>query len=237
MRTIKKQAYAAKGQQEQKIEGIMHTVSAMYAQYRRQVLIIAAAALAVLVAIGGYSLYQSGNDRKASAMLSRAYDYYSPGTPGRPDYEKALELFRDISSKYSGTLSGAIALYYAGNCLMDTGQMQAAVTEYQDFVKRHGGEKELLGLVYQRMGYAYAALGNRDDALKFFERADAVLGPGLATLELAKAYEQAGRADEAGKKYKMLAEGLPGTQLAEEAGKKMPRGESVSPAAPAKAAK
>lgn len=236
MRTIKRQAYAAKGQQEQKIEGIMHIVSATYAQYRRQALIAAAAALAVLVAVGGYSLYQAGNDRKASAMLSRAYDYYSPDKPGRRDYEKALELFREINSNYSGTLSGAIAGYYAGNCLMDMGQMQAAVTEYQNFVKRHGGEKELLGLVYQRMGYAYASLGNRDEALKSFELAESVLGPGLATLELAKAYEQAGKGDEAGRKYKMLAEGLPGTQLAEEAGKKIPQGSGASPA-PAKAAK
>jgi tetratricopeptide (TPR) repeat protein len=221
MRTIKKQAYAAKGQQEQKIEGLMHTVSAMYAQYRRQILFAVTVALAVLVAVGGYSLYQSGNERKASAMLSRAYEYYSPRQAPQPEYGKALELFREVASKYSGTLSAAIARYYAGNCLMNMGQMEGAVKEYQYFVKRHAGEKNLLGLVYQRMGYAYRALGNRDESTRSFEKAEALLGPGLATVELAGLYEEAGNIEEARKKYRMIAEKLPGTGLSEEAKQKI----------------
>lgn len=221
MRTIKKQAYAAKSHPEQKIEGIMHTVSAMYAQYRRHVLIAVSAALAVLVTVGGYSLYQSGNDRKASAMLSRAYEHYSPRQTPQPDYGKALELFREIRNKYSGTLSAAIAQYYAGNCLMSMGRMEEAVKEYQYFVKRHAGDRNLLGLVYQRMGYAYRALGNRDESLKAFEKAETLLGPGLATVEAASLYEQAGKTEEARKKYRMVAEKLSGTGLSEEAKQKI----------------
>lgn len=237
MRTIKKQAYAAKNHPEQKIEGIIHTVSAVYAQYRRYIVTAVTAVLAVLVAVGGYSLYQSGKDRTASAMLSRAYEYYSPRQAPQPDYGKALELFREIGKTYSGTLSAAIARYYAGNCLMNTGRMEEAIKEYQYFVKQHAGDKNLLGLVYQRMGYAYRALGNRDESLKAFEKAETLLGPGLATVELANLYEQAGKTEEARKKYRMIAEKLAGTELSEEAKKKIAADTGAPQAAPEKQAK
>lgn len=228
MRTIKKQTYAARKQGEPEIEGLLHALSALYDQYRKKVLLAVTVVLAVAAAAGVYALYQAGRDGKASAMLSRASAAYGSG---QADYGKALDMFREVRKSYPGTLSAAIARYYAGNSLMSMGQPQQAITEYQDLIKRHGREKELTGLAYQRMGYAYEMLGNREESLRSFERAEALLGAGIATVELAKRYEQAGKTEESQKRYKMIADKLPGTGLSAEAKRKI-SASTTPPSAP-----
>lgn len=218
MHTIKKQTYASKKQTEPQIEGLLHTLSDLYERNRQMILTAVVAVLALLAAIGGWSLYRSSTESKASAMLARALESYSAG---QPDYGRTVELLRDIEKKYSGTLSAAIAQYSLGNSLMGMGRAQEAVDAYRTFIKQYGDDKDLLGLVYQRMGYAYLDLGNREESVEAFESAEQLLGPGMATAELAKLYDQMGRKDEAKKKHALLVDKLPGTGLSAEAQKNL----------------
>ncbi len=225
MYTIKKQGYGAKKakgkkQSEPELAGLAHEVFAFFSANKKTAMSISYFLAAALVFAAGYTLYQTSNDKKASALLAQAQEYYTPSPGAQPDYAKALELFGAVHTKYSGTMSGAIARYYAGNCLMGLGRMDEALKEYRQVIKDHSGKKDLIGLVYQRMGYAYSALGKRDEAVKSFERSEAALGPGLATVELARLYEQAGNTAEAQKKYNVIAEKLSGTGWSEEAKKK-----------------
>ena len=80
----------------------------------------------------------------------------------------------------------------------------------------------MLGMVYQRMGYVYRGLGKKDDAVRSFQRADELLGTGMATVELARLYEQTGKVEESRRKYKEIKENLPNTQWAFEAMTKLP---------------
>jgi len=211
MPTIRKKSSSAKKTSEPEIINAAHKVSAFASKNGKQLSIAAAALLVLLVIVSGYLIVRSGNDKKASALLSAAYQYYSPSAGTQPDFQKALELYRDIGKKYSGTMSAAVAQYYAGNCLAGLGRFNDAVKEYQQFMNKYSGEKELAGLAYQRMGFAYNALGSRDDAAKAFEKSEAMLGPGAATAELARLYELAGKPDEAAKKNMVIKEKLQGT--------------------------
>ncbi len=211
MLTIKKKAKVTKQTQEQQIATITHTATNILSKYKKQVLIAASVLLALLVIAGGYSIIRSADERKASPLLGAAHEVYSPSGASAPDYRKALELFRGVQKKYSGTMSAAIAQYYVGNCLAALGQQDDAIKEYQFFVSKYAGEKYLLGLVYQRMGYVYNALGKQAEAIKAFEQAEAVEGPGVATIELARLYETSGNTSEAEKKYKLAQEKLGGT--------------------------
>lgn len=214
MRTIKKQAYEAKKQPKQDIEGIFQSLIAIYGRYRMHVQVAAAAVLILLIGLGGYSLYQSSNERKASALLAPALDVYS--SP-QPDLEKAAELFREVRKEYPRTLSGSIARYYEGNCLADRGRMQEALDQYREIVQHGGSGNMLLSMAYQRMGYTYHALGNREESIKAFEQAESLKGPGMATFELAKLYALSGNQEASQKKYKILTDSLPGNPLSEEA--------------------
>jgi len=217
MPTIKKRGYAAPKQPEQEIVTIAHHVTAFLSKYRRQVIISVSAVAAVLVLAAGYSIIRSQQESKAAPLVAAAYEKFSPSSGAAGNYQEALGLFRDIHKKYSGTRSGAIAQYYVGNCLVNLGRTEEAIKEYEAFVKKYSGEKFLLGLTHQRLAYVYAGLGRQDDARKSFERSEALLGPGVATVELARAYEAAGNAVEAQKKYKEVLDKLGGTSWAMEA--------------------
>jgi tetratricopeptide (TPR) repeat protein len=217
MLTIKKKSHVTKPAQGQEIETIMHKVTAVLTAYRKQVVIAGSLIIALLVIIGGYSMIRSADDRKAQALLSTAYESYSTAGSVQADYGKALELFRSVQAKYSGTMGAAISQYYAGNCLENLGQPEEALKEYQLFVKNYSDKKFLLRLVYQRMGYAYAVLGKQAEAIKAFEQSDAIGEPGVATIELARLYEASGNIPESQKKYKIVQEKLGGSSWSVEA--------------------
>lgn len=211
MPTIKKRGGAAKIQQEQEIVTLAHKVQHFMAGYRKHFQIAAVALVTVIVLFAGFSILRSVQEKKAAPLVAVAYEYYSSSTGTNVNYGKALDLFRDAQKKYPDTMSGAIAQYYVGNCLVNLGRTDEALKEYQVFVDKYSRDKFLLGLVYQRIGYAYLVLGKQDDARKAFEQAESVTGPGVATVELAKLFEAAGNMPEAEKKYKVVMEKMSGT--------------------------
>jgi tetratricopeptide (TPR) repeat protein len=217
MPTIKKRGYAAPRQPEQEIVTIAHIVTDFLTKYRKQFTVIVSVLAVITVLWSGYAIMHARQEQKAAPLIAAAYDVYRPASGAAGDYGKALELFRDVQKKYSGTKSAAIAQYYAGNCLVNLGRPEEAIKEYQAFISKYTGEKFLLGLVYQRTAYAYQGLGRQEDARKAFEQAEALLGPGVSTMELARLYEAAGNKPEADKKYKVVAEKLGGTTWSMEA--------------------
>lgn len=217
MLTIKKKVRVTKPKQEQEIATIMHKVTAVLSAYRKQVVIAVSIVAALLLLTGGFSIMRSADERKAGSLLSVAYETYSSSGDLQADYRKALELFRGVQKKYSGTMSAAISQYYIGNCLANLGQTDEALKEYQAFVNTYSDRKFLLKLVYQRMGYAYVRLGKQAEAIKAFEQSDALDAPGVATIELARLYEASGNVPESQKKYKIVQEKLGGSAWSIEA--------------------
>ena len=239
MPKIKKKAKSLM-QTEDEIKSIAHNVSDYVHVYRKQFTAAIAVIVLVLAATLIYTLVQSSNEKKASQMLSAAYDAANPGGGAPANYPLALQQYQDIVKQYGGTVNGAIAQFYLANTYVQMGQQEAALKEYDVFIKRYSGEKFLLGLVYQRMGYAYLAMGKQDEAVKAFGQAESITGTGPATLELARLYERIGKIDEAQKRYKDISENLPSSAWATEARNKVlppELGQAPKPAQPAAKAK
>jgi tetratricopeptide (TPR) repeat protein len=211
---IKKKGSATSRQTEPQLMTIANKAVDLVTLHQKNLTIVAAVIAAVLVIAAGYTLFQSSNDKKASVLLAAAQAFYQEQAGVAPDYAKALEQYREVQKKYPRTMSGAIAQFYIGNCLVKLNQPNEALREYETLAKKYSGEKELAGLAYQRMGYVYSALGKQSDAIASFEQAEAAIGPGIATMELAKLYELAGNTAEAQKKNKVIAEKLGGTTFA-----------------------
>jgi tetratricopeptide (TPR) repeat protein len=187
-----------------------------------------------------YSFIRSANEKRASQMLSAAYDAANPGGGAPANYPLALQRLQDIVKQYGGTVNGAVAQFYTGNTYMQMGQPEAALKEYEAFIKKHSSETFLLGLVYQRMGYAYLAMGKQEEAVKAFGQAETIAGTGPATLELARLYDRAGKSQEAQQRYKDINEKLPSSSWAIEARQKLPPpalGQAPRAAQPGAAAK
>jgi len=217
MQKIKKKGYASKKQPEQEFMTITHRIYEFMTTYKKYIVLVSSAVVVVLVLVAGYAILRSVQEQKAAPLVAEAYEYYSPADGTTADYQKALTLFRGIQKKYPRTMSGEIAEYYVGNCLVNLGQLNEALTEYQQFIKTHTGEKFLLGLVYQRMGYALLELNKPEDAIKAWEQAESLSGPGVSTIELARLYEATGNILESQKKFKLVLDKLGGTTWAMEA--------------------
>ncbi len=217
MPTIKKRGYATVNKPEQEILTFAHTLSDFLAKYRTQFLSVLSVVAGIIVIAAVYSLMKAQQEQKAAPIVAVAYEYYNPSGNGNNDYGKALALFREAQSKYSGTKSAAIAQYYIGNCLVNLGQPDEALKAYELFVKNYSRNSFLLGLVYQRMGYVYLSLGKQDDARKSFEQAESLAGPGAATVELARLSEAAGNGPDAERRYRTVVEKLAGTSWAVDA--------------------
>ena len=227
MLKIKKKVNASKQTQEQQIVTLMHKVTVVLKRYQSKITLVAAALAALLVIAVGYTFIRSQQEQKAGPLLSSAYEVYSASGGSAADYQKALELFRDVQKKYPGTLSGSIAQFYIGNCLAMNGQAEAALKEYQAYISHYSENKFMTSLVYQRMGYVYSILGKQEDAIKAFEHAESSGGPGVATIELARLYETSGNKTESQKKYKTVQEKLGGTTWGIEAMGKL---QTIAPA-------
>jgi tetratricopeptide (TPR) repeat protein len=234
MPKIKKRGSVAKKRRERDIVNVANSFTEFFTRYKKQFIAAGAALAAVLIIVAGYRLIQNRRDRQAAPLVSAAYVYYDGSDTVKPDYAKALELFRDIQQRYSGTMNGAISQYYVGNCLVNLGRDDEAIKEYETFVKKYSGDKFLLGLVYQRLGYVYQSLGKQADAIKAFEQSEKADGPGAATYELARLYEASGNIPESLKKYKEVLDHFPGTSWALEA---MGKVQKIAPPAPSAAKK
>ena len=234
MPTIKKRVTGKKKQQpEEEIRSAFHAVTQYIERYKKQAGIAVAVALMIVIAYAAYALVQSSRDKTAAQLLPAARELYSPAGAMQPDYQKALAQYQEIANKYPGAMSGAIAQYYIGNCLANLGRTEEALKEYRKFIDEHSGNKFLLGLVHQRMGYLYGSLDNQTEAVKSFALAESLLGTGLATMELAKLYELSGNPAESQKKYKEITEKLPATTWAMEARTKLPPPNLTPPPTPA----
>jgi tetratricopeptide (TPR) repeat protein len=222
MAKIKKKAGRTILSPQEEIQNITHNVSGLYETYRQQVNV--AVTLLVLVVLVGvvYSFVRSNNEKKAGQLLSAAYEAYSPGAAAPANYPLALQRFQEVVKQYGGTVSGMIAQFSIGNTYAQMGQPEPALKEYDAFLKEHGGNRFLAGLVHQRRGYAYLALGRQEEAKKAFAQAESLIGTGAATLELARLYDRSGNIAEAQKLYKEINDKIPGTAWAQEARAKLP---------------
>ena len=238
MAKIKKKAARTQMKTQEDIRSIAESVADVYRSRRNQ--FNAALTLIAIVILGAiaFSMLAENKEKKASEMLDGAYLAAGRGGAAPANYPLALQRFQDVAKQYGGTLSGAVARFEAGNTYAQMGQYEPALREYQKCVTERGKDRFLVPFVYQRMGYAYLALGKHDDAVSAFSKAESVGGAGPATVELARLYDQAGNMAEAIKKYKEVSEKLSSTSWAVEARVKLPPPVMQAPAtAPAETAR
>ncbi|GAB4534859.1 MAG: hypothetical protein Fur0020_01820 [Thermodesulfovibrionia bacterium] len=193
-----------------------------YIKERKRVFI---PALAIILAIVILSLsaiyYNSSLKEKAYKIEIEAYNYYygtnlKENIPEDERWKKALELYKkSVETKPSPT-----ALFYLGNCYYNLSDYTKAIEEYERFIKRFGGEKELLPIVYQKLSSAYLNKGDKDNALSTINRL-AELDNGMfkdtALMLEARYYEKTGNNDKAKERYKEITEKFPTSPWVNEA--------------------
>ena len=134
--------------------------------------------------------------------------------------KQAIGLFRQLVERYPRVPSAPLTLYHLGNALVQANDLGGAIEAYKKFISSYGANRTLLGLVYQRLGYAYLLKGDLDQAAKAFAAVLGVAGASNkdhAVFELGKLEEAQSRPEGALARYQELTKSYPNSPLASEA--------------------
>lgn len=130
--------------------------------------------IGILVIVGGYILYRQlvkvPQEKEAIQQMAQAQTQFE-----RDSFALALTNpgqgylgFIDLSTEYSGTPSGNLALYYAGVSYLNLGQFDAAIDYLEDFSPSGDITPSMRA---GALGDAYSETNNLDQALSYYNKA------------------------------------------------------------------
>ncbi|MEW6543007.1 MAG: tetratricopeptide repeat protein [Nitrospirota bacterium] len=225
----------------------MERLLVLVEQHSRWVLLAGTVLITVVAAVAAAVWYYNRQADEAMELTHQAMTLYLNRPADKPaladeNLKKAVGQLRAVADQYPRTVAGQLALYHLGNALVQINDLSGAIEAYKKYVATYGANKNMLGLVYQRLGYAYLLNGDRSQAEKAFSAVLEVTGAlnkDQALFELGKLEEAQSRPEGALARYQDLTKSYPASPFANEAAirikalevKKAPEG--TQPAEPA----
>lgn len=194
-------------------------------QNRPAILVGIVLTIVVAVALGGLIWLEKLKKEEALLLEGKAQLLFYDRPPDKPEQtqenlSKATHLYRQILDEYPQTSSARRALFFLGNALMEQNDLKGATETYERFVQQYPDDEILLGLVYQRLGYAHLLNGDQERAYavfsKVFELPNAI-NKDQVLYEFARLEEANGKTQEALTHYKQLAAQYPNSPFFNEA--------------------
>jgi tetratricopeptide (TPR) repeat protein len=206
------------------VSGLEHWLMGLK-EYRRPLLVGFALLLLAGGIVWGVLWYDAQNSGKAQDLERRATLHYfmrPADDPKKADtnLKEAIALYKKVVEEYPRTPTAPLALFNLGNALLQANEVNAAIEAYQRFVVMYGSNVSLLGLVHQKLGYAYLVKGDRDQAAKAYSTVLEIPGSlnrDNALFELARLEESQSRPEGALAHYQDLMKTYPNSPFASEA--------------------
>jgi outer membrane protein assembly factor BamD (BamD/ComL family) len=133
---------------------------------------------------------------------------------------QAVNLYRQVVDQYPRTPVAPLALFHLGNAQVLHNEVDAGIETYKRFLFLYSTNSPLLGLVQQRLAYAYLMKGDRDQATKAFTgvlEIPGALNKDHVLFELAKMEESQSRPEGALAHYQDLMKNYPASPFTSEA--------------------
>jgi tetratricopeptide (TPR) repeat protein len=178
--------------------------------------------LILLLAVFFFQKWDKRNEGNAYQMLTSVVETYqmnsSPAREGSPqEYNKLLERFNEIITKFPGNSAGKLAVLYKGNIHLRLGEFDEANKAYESYLEKAGKEKLYRAFAMEGLGYSYEGKKDYEKAIgayqklvdlgETFQLANAHLGMG-------RCYEKVGKAREALEHYRSFINASPKSQMA-----------------------
>ena len=210
---------------EAHLSGNVERMLEMLRLYRGPLLVGVAILVLASGIVGGVVWYDAQTTEKAQNLEHEATLHYFTRPDDDPkksdlNLKEAITLYKKIVEEYPRTQTAPLALYQLGNALVQTNEVDAAIDAYQRFVLMYGSNTSLLGLVQQRLGYAYLLKGDRDRAAKAYSSVLEIPGSlnrDQALFDLVRLEESLSRPEGALAHYQDLMKNYPNSPLANEA--------------------
>ena len=194
-------------------------------QRSRQILIVLGVLAMAIVIVGVVIWLDHRHAQQAVDLERQATQLYVDRPVDKPqqadqNLKQAITLYRQLLDQYPRSSSAQLALFQLGNALVQANDMSGAIDAYQKYVAMYHDNKPLLGMVLQRLGYAYLLKGDQDAATKAFTTAlemPGTLNKDQVLFELGKIEEAQSRPEGALARYQDLSKTYPNSPFAGEA--------------------
>ncbi len=169
-------------------------------------IIFGAAVVIALLLLATHRFYTIPNENKAKEQIFSAEQYFEKDSfnlalNGDGNYPGVL----DIIDNYGRTPAGNLAKYYAGISYLHLGKYKEAISYLEDFKT---DDLLLKPVATGSIGDAYAELGNKEKALKYYTEAAAVKTNNFTTpvylLKEGRMYESMGNKEKALATYQTI---------------------------------
>jgi len=183
--------------------------------------------------IGLFWFLQAQQQNRAAGLEYQALQYYhqqvapddQKPAPSKEDNDrKAIEQFQKVLDEYPRTPSAALARYYKGNAYMELKDYDSAISAYRSFLEGNPADAVMVGMIYQRLGYAYLEKGSPEEARQSFEKVDGLAGAinkDQAQYELGRIDEKLDKKEDAIKQYQELINRYPDSMFLSEAQRRL----------------
>lgn len=167
--------------------------------------------LAIAIIAGGislYNFYHSKNLKEASVLFYQAYLDYKD-----ENFDNALTNFQKLYDSYSGTSIGKEALMYLGNIYYRKAQFEDAQKYFKKCAGTFSDEHPFNISAKEGLAACFEAQGNFEDAAKNYKKIalqvnDKVISP-RNLMAAGRAYDAAGKRDEAQKLFQEIVDNYP----------------------------
>ena len=206
------------------VSGLEHWVLGL-ANYRSSILVGFLLLLLMGGGIWGVFWYDAQNAGKAQELEREATLHLfaraaNDPQKGAANLKEAIALFKRVIDEYPRTPTAPLAQFSLGNAYLQSNDLASAIDAYNRFISRYESHVALLGLVYQKLGYAYLLKGDADQAAKSYSAILEIPGAmnrDYALFEVARLEENRSKSDEALKHYQDLMKTYPNSPLTSEA--------------------
>lgn len=194
-------------------------------EQRRAVLAGLGVVLVAGAVVAGVMWYDYQSTLKARELDQEATLHYlsRPADDPKKSHEQlaqAITLYKQVVEQYPRSPAAPLALFHLGNAQVLANEVDAGIESYKRFMLLYGSNTSLLGLVQQRLAYAYLAKGDRDQAVKAFTgilEVPGALNKDHVLFELAKIEESQSRPEGALAHYQDLMKNYPNSPFTSEA--------------------
>jgi tetratricopeptide (TPR) repeat protein len=220
-RPIKKKISKHDTATEETVRTFMSVATEKVESNLRQVVIVAAAVLAVIIAVAGFFYARGGVEEKSAIAFYDGYKSYyglyeAQALPPVARYERSLESFK----RSNEAKSSPEALLYMANSQEQLGMYEDALASLREMESRFGGNDILVPLAIYKTAMVQLKAGKSDEALGTFERLynyENTIYKDLALVEQARVLEGLGKHEEAVTKYNSILAEFPESPFIEEA--------------------
>ena len=227
------------------VSGLEHWVHGL-ATYRWSIVVGFLLLLLTGGGVWGVFWYDAQNASKAQELEREATVHLftraaSDPQKGAANLKEAITLYQRVVNEYPRTPTAPLAQFSLGNAYLQSNDLASAIEAYNRFISTYRTHVSLLGLVYQKLGYAYQLKGDLEQAVKAYLTILEIPGAmnrDHALFEAARLEENRSKPDEALKHYQELMKTYPNSPLTSEAAmrvkvmeaKKNPEPASAAPA-------